>query len=76
MVERIESFVFPSYWDPYFLEAVNTLVKQIARMATDPSNNRPFRPVKITHIKIVTAASAATSATPAKKPTAPATKPQ
>jgi peptidyl-prolyl cis-trans isomerase A (cyclophilin A) len=28
------------------------LVKQIARMATDPQNNRPFRPVKIIHITI------------------------
>jgi peptidyl-prolyl cis-trans isomerase A (cyclophilin A) len=36
--------------------ATVTLVKQIARMATDPSNNRPFRPVKIIHIKIVRAA--------------------
>jgi peptidyl-prolyl cis-trans isomerase A (cyclophilin A) len=33
--------------------ATVALVKQIARMATDPSNNRPFRPVKIIHIKIV-----------------------
>ncbi len=33
-------------------EASVELVKQIARMATDPSNNRPFRPVKIIHIKI------------------------
>ncbi len=29
------------------------LVKQIAHMATDPSNDRPFRPVKIIHISIV-----------------------
>jgi len=28
------------------------LVRQIARMASDPSNNRPFHPVKITHIEI------------------------
>jgi peptidyl-prolyl cis-trans isomerase A (cyclophilin A) len=34
-------------------EATVTLVKQIARMATDPSNDRPFRPVKINHISIV-----------------------
>jgi peptidyl-prolyl cis-trans isomerase A (cyclophilin A) len=33
--------------------ATVALVKQIARMATDPSNNRPFRPVKINHISIV-----------------------
>ena len=46
------------------------LVKKIARMATDPSNDRPFRPVKIVHIKIVRedAAAAAKPATPAKKP--------
>jgi hypothetical protein len=37
VVERIESFVFPSYWDPYFLEAVNTLVKQIARYDGHPA---------------------------------------
>jgi len=29
------------------------LVKQIARAATDPRNDRPFSPVKITHVKIV-----------------------
>ena len=28
------------------------LVKQIARMARDPSNDKPFRPVKINHISI------------------------
>jgi peptidyl-prolyl cis-trans isomerase A (cyclophilin A) len=33
-------------------EATVVLVKQIARMATDPQNNRPFRPVKIIHITI------------------------
>ena len=32
--------------------AAVTLVKQIARMASDPSNNRPFKPVKIEHIEI------------------------
>jgi len=56
-------------------DASVTLVKQIARMASDPSNNRPFRPVKITHIKIVrgdAAAPAAKTATPAKKPAAAA----
>lgn len=31
------------------------LVQQIARMASDPRNNRPFRPVKINHITIVKA---------------------
>jgi peptidyl-prolyl cis-trans isomerase A (cyclophilin A) len=45
-------------------EATVALVKQIARMATDPRNNRPFRPVKITHITI-THASAAAAAKPA-----------
>ncbi len=28
------------------------LVKQIARMATDPRDDRPFHPVKINHITI------------------------
>jgi peptidyl-prolyl cis-trans isomerase A (cyclophilin A) len=50
------------------------LVKQIGHMATDPSNDRPFRPVKIVHITIVHGTPAAKAATPAKKPaTAPAT---
>jgi cyclophilin family peptidyl-prolyl cis-trans isomerase len=56
------------------------LVKQIARMATDPRNDKPFRPVKINHITIVKAGVAA--AKPAvKKPAttapkaAPAAKP-
>jgi peptidyl-prolyl cis-trans isomerase A (cyclophilin A) len=52
-------------------DASVALVKEIAKMATDPSNDRPFRPVKIVHIKIVrgtpaTAAKPASSA--AKKP--------
>ncbi len=56
-------------------EATVTLVKQIARMATDPTNDKPFRPVKITHVTIVkagaTAAKPASAATPAaKKPSA------
>jgi peptidyl-prolyl cis-trans isomerase A (cyclophilin A) len=58
-------------------DATVVLVKQIARMATDPSNDRPFRPVKITHIKIVKPA-ASTAAKPAaalaKKPAAAAPK--
>ena len=49
-------------------EASVTLVKQIARMTRDPQNDRPFRPVKITHITITHA-----GATPA-KPAAPAAK--
>jgi peptidyl-prolyl cis-trans isomerase A (cyclophilin A) len=55
-------------------EATVTLVKQIAHMATDPSNDRPFRPVKIVHITIVhpvAVTSAAKPATPAKPPAAP-----
>jgi cyclophilin family peptidyl-prolyl cis-trans isomerase len=59
-------------------DATVALVRQIARMATDPANDRPFRPVKITHIKIVKGTPAATAkpATPAaKKPAAPAPKP-
>jgi peptidyl-prolyl cis-trans isomerase A (cyclophilin A) len=56
-------------------EASVTLVKQIARMTKDPSNDRPFRPVKITHIAITHAAAAAAKpATPA-KPAAAAQKP-
>ena len=57
-------------------EASVTLVKQIARMTTDPQNDRPFRPVKINHISIVkggvapAAAHKPASTTPAKKPTA------
>ena len=34
-------------------EATVVLVKQIAHMATDPTNDKPFRPVKIIHISIV-----------------------
>jgi peptidyl-prolyl cis-trans isomerase A (cyclophilin A) len=34
-------------------EATVALVKQIARMATDPRNDRPFRPVKIENISII-----------------------
>jgi peptidyl-prolyl cis-trans isomerase A (cyclophilin A) len=51
-------------------EATVALVKIIAHKATDPSNDRPFRPVKIVHIKIVrgVAPAAAKPATPAKKP--------
>src|SRR4029077_9603500 len=59
-------------------EASVTLVKQIAHMATDPSTDKPFRPVKIVHIAIVrgaAAAPAAKPATPAKQPAASTTKP-
>src|SRR6202167_115357 len=51
-------------------DATVTLVSQIAHMATDPMNDRPFRPVKIVHIKIVhgVAPAAVKPATPPKKP--------
>jgi peptidyl-prolyl cis-trans isomerase A (cyclophilin A) len=52
-------------------EAAVTLVKQISHMATDPSNDRPFRPVKIVHITIVHGAPAATPAKPAAATTKP-----
>jgi len=39
-------------------EASVALVKQIARMARDPQNDKPFRPVKIIHITILHAGSA------------------
>jgi peptidyl-prolyl cis-trans isomerase A (cyclophilin A) len=54
-------------------EATVTLVKEIARMATDPAtDHRPFRPVKINHITIV---KGATRTTPLKKPAAATAKP-
>jgi peptidyl-prolyl cis-trans isomerase A (cyclophilin A) len=54
-------------------DAAVALVKQIAAMATDPTNNRPFRPVKILHIKIVRGASSTPvkRASPAKKAASP-----
>jgi len=52
-------------------DATVTLVTKIAHMATDPSNDRPFRPVKILHIRITHGPVAAHSPTPATK-TAPA----
>jgi peptidyl-prolyl cis-trans isomerase A (cyclophilin A) len=58
-------------------EATVALVKAIAHMARDPSNDKPFRPVKITHVTIQKGG-ATTAARPAgttvKKPTT-ATKP-
>jgi len=58
-------------------DASVTLVKQIARMATDPSNDRPIRPVKIIKVTILRGAAAAKPAAPAKKPAAAsATKPE
>jgi peptidyl-prolyl cis-trans isomerase A (cyclophilin A) len=55
-------------------DATVALVKQIARMATDPQNDRPFRPVKITHITILKGGVTARPAgTAVKKPAATAT---
>jgi cyclophilin family peptidyl-prolyl cis-trans isomerase len=49
-------------------EASIEIVKQIARMARDPRNDMPFRPVKINHITIVRGgADAAHAAKPAAK---------
>jgi peptidyl-prolyl cis-trans isomerase A (cyclophilin A) len=57
-------------------EATVTLVKQIARMARDPSNDKPFRPVKIVHVSIVrgAAAAAAKAGASVKKPANSTTK--
>ncbi|MFY9903578.1 MAG: peptidylprolyl isomerase [Terriglobales bacterium] len=44
-------------------DAAVELVKQIARMASDPSNNRPLRPIKITHIEVHRAGATAHKAT-------------
>ena len=52
-------------------EASVVLVKQIARMASDPSNNRPFRAVKIIHLTIDRGTAAAPAAK--KAPVKPAT---
>lgn len=49
--------------------ATVALVKQIARVASDPRDNRPFRPVKINHITIERGAAASTSK-PAARPLA------
>ena len=56
-------------------EASVALVKQIAHMATDPMNDRPFRPVKIIHITIVHRTPVAKPADSGKKPAASAPKP-
>jgi peptidyl-prolyl cis-trans isomerase A (cyclophilin A) len=56
-------------------EATVALVKQIAHMATDPSNDKPFRPVKINHISITKGGASVAvkpAAAPAKKPAAAA----
>ncbi len=56
-------------------EATVTLVKQIARMARDPSNDRPFRPAKITRITITHGAPMPKPAATVKKPAATPAKP-
>jgi peptidyl-prolyl cis-trans isomerase A (cyclophilin A) len=56
-------------------EASVVLVKQIARMASDPANNKPLRPVKIIHISIVRSTGTAAkpgAGTTVKKPAAAA----
>ncbi len=55
-------------------EASVALVKIIAHKATDPSNNRPFRPAKIIHVRIVTGGvpAAATKQPASAKPATPA----
>ncbi len=61
-------------------DASVALVKQIAAMARDPSNDKPFRPVKINHIAIMRSTGTGTGAKPAtgttvKKPAATTRKP-
>jgi cyclophilin family peptidyl-prolyl cis-trans isomerase len=56
-------------------DASVALVKQIARMATDPRNDRPFHPVKINHIKIERGTAASTGTPATRKPAAPAKRP-
>ena len=56
-------------------EATVDLVKQIAHMATDPSNDKPFRPVKINHVTILKPGAAAKPAAAKPAATAPAKKP-
>jgi peptidyl-prolyl cis-trans isomerase A (cyclophilin A) len=51
-------------------DAAVTLVKKISHMATDPSNDKPFRPVKIIHIRIVRGTTAKPAGTTARKPVA------
>lgn len=49
-------------------DATVALVKQIGGMATDPRTNKPFRPIKITHITISYAATAAAPTAPTATP--------
>ena len=55
-------------------EAAVGLVKQIAHMARDPQNDKPFRPVKINHITIVKGGAAKPTASTVKKPASSTTK--
>ena len=55
-------------------EATVALVKQIAHMARDPQNDKPFRPVKINHITILKGGAAKPAASTLKKPASSATK--
>jgi peptidyl-prolyl cis-trans isomerase A (cyclophilin A) len=82
----ITEVAYPSLNGGYTLfgqcdDASIALVKQIARMGRD-ANDRPYRPVKITHISITKAGapaakpSAATAKPAVKKPAAPKTAPQ
>jgi cyclophilin family peptidyl-prolyl cis-trans isomerase len=57
-------------------DASVALVKIIAHKATDPSNDKPFRPVKIVHIKIVSGTVAPAAAKPATTPKKPAAAPK
>ena len=50
------------------------LIKQMTRLPTDPRNDRPFNPPKITHLKIIDPRHPA--AAPAQKPATPTAKPQ
>lgn len=59
-------------------EATVALVKQIARMSRDPSNDKPFRPVRINHITIQKGGASTApkpASTPAKKAASSAAKP-
>jgi peptidyl-prolyl cis-trans isomerase A (cyclophilin A) len=51
-------------------DATVALVKDIAHMATDPMNDRPFRPVKIVHITITHGSTAAAKPAATTKPAA------
>jgi peptidyl-prolyl cis-trans isomerase A (cyclophilin A) len=56
-------------------EATVALVKQIAAMGRDPSNDKPFHPVKINHITILRGAPKPAAVAPAKTPATTTPKP-